>query len=376
MAQMNGQCGKTGFCYTESMHIAIDVREACRAQKAGKGQWVAGFVTGLLTRGQELTLCTDAVLPAAWQKVIQKASRIHVHNDPSSGLRWHWNTAQFLLNNPSIDVYVSPTSYIVPFLLGSKKKVVPVVHDLIVFRHEPHDRRATLIEWLTLGRCIRHAHAICTVSATTKQDLLARFFTLDPRRVVPVFAAAMGEPFKKEKTDGSILCIATLCPRKNQKRLMEAYAALPNDLKEQHRLILVGSRGWHDAEIVKRATSTPGIEWKSYLSDEECRALMSRAMVFAFPSLYEGFGLPILDAMRAGVPVLTSDVGSMKEVAGDAAVLVDPTNTESIRDGLVTLLTNETIRADMAARGTKRAQEFSWKKTVDRFLNAVHDSSL
>lgn len=368
---MDSAC-KLASRYTGRMHIGIDIREACRPRKAGKGQWVMGFVQELLKRDEELTLFTDAALPNEWQKMIEQKSVIHLYDDRAPGLRWHWKVARAVKKNTSIDLYVSPTSFIVPFLLGRSKRVVPIVHDLIAFRHEPHDRKATLIEKLTLGRAVASAHCVYVMSETTKHDLCARYPVLDPSRIIPIFAAPMGAAYEKTSDDGSILCIATLCPRKNQKRLIEAYAMLPADLRSKHRLILVGARGWHDEQIVKLASSTPGVEWKSYLRDDECRALMTKAMVFTFPSLYEGFGMPIVEAMRAGVPVLTSNVGSMKEVAGNAALLIDPTDVDAMRNGLRILLSDASLREDLAHKGRVRAQEFSWKKTVDLFLAGIN----
>jgi alpha-1,3-rhamnosyl/mannosyltransferase len=142
-------------------------------------------------------------------------------------------------------------------------------------------------------------------------------------------------------------------------------------MRNSHRLVLVGKRGWSDDEIVSLAHSVTHVEWMEYQTDDACERLLSAAVVFAFPSLYEGFGMPILDAFRTGVPVLTSEIGSMKEVAGDAALLVDPTSIDSIGQGLEKLLTDPELRAQFSLKGKKRAEEFSWAKTVDIFLESL-----
>lgn len=357
--------------YTVPMHLGIDIREACRTKRAGKGQWTYGFVVELLTRGVPLTLYTDAELPREWRSAIVSTPGIRVRHLPEKGLAWHRAVAREVKADRAVDAYVSTVSYIVPMLLGRAKPVVTVVHDLIAFRGEPHDRRATLIERLTLGRAARTSALVCTVSETTKTDLIARYPFLPAGRVVPVFAAPVFPPARSNGKNAHVLSIATLCPRKNQRRLIQAHAALPADLRARHPLVLVGGRGWQDDDIVRLAAQTEHVEWKSYLSDDECRALMQDAVCFAYPSLYEGFGLPIVEAMAAGVPVLTSDLGSMKEVAGNAALLVDPADTGSIREGLSRLLSDAALRGRLAADGRSSADAFSWKRTVDLFLEAT-----
>lgn len=367
---MNGHDRPDAGQYTVRMHLGIDVREACAPSRTGKGQWTYGFTSELLERGMPMTLYTDANLPADWTAKIRSHHRIlHL---PQSGFRWHLAAAQSIIAS-DIDAYVSTVSYIVPALVARKKPVIPVVHDLIAFHNEPHDRKAVMIEKLTLKRAAQNAAMICTVSNTTRNDLLQKYPSLPPDCVVPIFAGPMAAHAHVHEHASShiILCIGTLCPRKNQLRLIDAYAMLPDDLRRRFTLTFVGKRGWDDDAIVARAASTPGVAWRDYLPDDECEALMQKAVVFAFPSLYEGFGMPILDAFLHDVPVLTSDLGSMKEIAGDAAVLVDPQDTASIARGLESILTDHTLRTTLADKGRVRAKEFSWKRTVDLFLDGV-----
>lgn len=348
------------------MHLALDVREACDAHRTGKGQWTYGFVSELLTRHHECTLFSDCPLPSEWTKA---SDRTHVQILREKGLAWHFAVAKLLLKNESIDAYVSPASYIVPFLLAKKKKCIPVVHDLIAFRSEPHDNKATFIERLTLKRTVRHAAHILTVSETTKYDLLAKFPAVSS--VTPIFAGPIHAHSASSHKGKTIVCVGTLSPRKNQLRLIQAYARLSGAVKKEHPLVLVGRRGWNDDEIVKLASKTPGVEWKQYLSDAEVEKLLEDTAVFAFPTLYEGFGLPVLDALRRGIPVLTSDRGSVKEVAGDVAVFIDPEHVSSIHDGLSTLLADAALRKRLQTDGPKRAELFSWKRTVDLFESAL-----
>lgn len=355
------------------MHLGIDVREACVDKRTGKGQWTYGFVSGLLTRDLSLTLFSDKALPMEWQTILEKnKDRYTAHISHIHGFQWHVQTARDVLREDAIDAYVSTVSYIVPWIIGGRKKVIPVVHDLIAFQNEPHDRKATWIERCTLRRAVFSAHHVCTVSESTKQDLLHRYPSLPSEKVMPIFAGPVSQNISGRHADGkTILCIATLCPRKNQLRLIEAFAKLPDALRQQSRLVLVGKRGWDDEAILKKISTTPNVEWKNYLSDSECEELYRSATVFAFPSLYEGFGMPLLDAFRFGVPVLASDRGSLKEVAGDAALLVDPENVDAIRGGLERLLTDGALRESLTQKGIRQSTQFSWKRTVDLFMASL-----
>lgn len=358
------------------MHFCIDVREACSVRKTGKGQWTRCFVDALLQRKHTLTLISDTPLPLHWQQShLDDPQRIRVRLFPS-GIRWHLRCAFWLYFASDIDVYISPVSYIIPFLVGRRVRIVPVIHDLIAFRDATHEKRATRIERWMLPRTIRTAVHICTVSEATKRDLCDHFPRLNPQNVSVILAAATDDAPISRKTDGtSILSIGTLCPRKNQLRLIEAYAALPSAVRASHSLLLVGGKGWYDDVIIRRAREVPGVLWLGFCSDDEVRTLLAAACIFVYPSLYEGFGLPVLDAMRAGVPVLCSDRGSIAEVAGDAAELTDPENVDQLRDGLLRLVSNSQLRQKLSIAGPKQAALYSWKRTVDLFLTAVENLS-
>ena len=347
------------------MRIAIDCREAFRAESTGKGKWTEGFLKELMTRNADVTLCSDTPVP----KQFDHLKKIII---PKKGFAWHWSLTKELKRRSDIDIFLSPTSYIVPALLGKRKRCIPVVHDLIAFRNEPHDRKARMIEYATLGRAIRTAWKVAVISESTKKDLMERHPRLDAEKIFILYAGPLRESVPASVPDEkTILCAATLCPRKNQARLIRAYAKLDDELRKQYRLVLVGARGWHDEEIIQLIEKTPGVEWKKYVSDTEYEALLNRATVFAMPSLYEGFGMQILDAMQRSIPILTSNKGSLKEVAGFAALFCNPEDEQSIRIGLRMLLLDEELRKRLQRECTKQAAQFSWKRTVDLFLEAL-----
>ncbi len=346
------------------MKIVIDIREAFRPRVTGKGQWLRGFLRELRTH-TEIEILGVSDVPAS-------DAGFPVHVISVSGLRWHLRVAQWLKKDRPADLYLSPTSYLVPAIVGAAFPCVPVVHDLIAFRGEPHDRKAQLIERFTIRRAVMNARHVVTISESSRLDLVTKFPLLDPKNVTAIGAGPGSEHPEQNVSDGkTILCIGTLCPRKNQLRLIKAYAALPDDLRKNYSLVLAGGRGWHDEEIVSLAASTPGASWLGYIDDETYDRLIGSCHVFALPSLHEGFGLQILDALQRGIPVLTSDRGSLKEVAGNAALVVDPENIDAITSGLTHLLTDDALRKTFKVRGPTHAAQFSWKKTTDEFLKIV-----
>ncbi len=354
--------------YTMNMKLGIDIREACRKNPAGKGRWTLGFVLELLQSNSDVVLYTDTDLPSCLKKASKHAD---VRLISKRGLLWHIAVARDVLRDASIDAYVSTVSYIVPCIIRRKKPVITIVHDLIAFRDERHDKRSTFIERMTAPIACRNSALICTVSDTTAADLRSTFGNL-ASDIIPIYAgSSIPVVSHPTKGHGPVLSVGTLCPRKNQLRLIQAHALLPQELRKNHPLVLVGGRGWDDQDIVDAAATTDHVQWKKYVSDDERDALLRDAVVFALPSLYEGFGLPVLEAFCMGVPVLTSDKGSLKEIAADAALTVNPLEPSSIARGLEQLLLDADLRQTFASKGLKRAHDFTWKKTIDLFQNAL-----
>lgn len=257
---------------------------------------------------------------------------------------------------------------------------VATMHDLtdLLFPHlhTPlnrwmHGRRRRWIE--------RHARRVIAVSDATREDLL-RNTELPPERVVTVHEARahaeapqMTEAEQQERLarfglrhHRYVLFVSTIEPRKNHVRLVRAFDALP----ERHRdvrLVLVGGRGWRSGPIVRSlraAASGDRIVRPGFVAPADLRVLYAGATAFAYPSLYEGFGLPLLEAMAAGLPVVTSDRSSMPEVAGDAALLVDPESVDAIAGGLTQLLDDDVLRHELAEAGRRREACFTWDRTA------------
>lgn len=224
---------------------------------------------------------------------------------------------------------------------------------------------------------LRRAQAILGISAATAADVAGQYPGLAQRVVATPFATPgwIGDHLVAGieavvPPRSRFLFVGTLEPRKNLERLLDAYAlargrgggrAFPG-------LLLVGGRGWKDSRLRRRMESLVadgGLEVQDYCDQDTLGDLYRSSLALVFPSLYEGFGFPILEAMASGLPVLTSDRGAMAEVAGDAALLVDPDDTESLASGLQRLASESVLRRGLAAAGPARARPWTWARTAE-----------
>jgi glycosyltransferase involved in cell wall biosynthesis len=256
---------------------------------------------------------------------------------------------------------------------------VVTIHDL-VWKHAPETMRP-VSRWLDanlMPEAVRLADKVITVSKNTADDLLANMpFSEGKVCSIPLGVAVLAQPQLRESMASLglqapyILFVGTLEPRKNLARLLEAYSRLPNTLKLSALLVIVGGKGWGGVDVVTLANQFgigDRVRVFGYVSDERLAALYAHALFLAMPSLYEGFGLPLLEAMVRGTPVLTSHCASMPEVAGDAALLVNPHDVESIRKGLAEMLGNEKRREALVAQSKVNAERFSWDRATDETL--------
>ena len=206
------------------------------------------------------------------------------------------------------------------------------------------------------------ADAIIAVSEFTRSQVIERL-GVDPQRVHTVYHGVRSLALRAVPREKIILNVGAIQKRKNLARLVDAFAALEPEWK----LVLAGSAGFGAAEILARVEASPArnrIQVTGYVTSGELADWYSRAAVFAFPSLDEGFGMPVLEAMAAGVPVVTSNRSALPEVAGDAALLVDPHSTQALAEALHSLARNQDLRQQLALRGRERAKLFTWEKAV------------
>ena len=169
------------------------------------------------------------------------------------------------------------------------------------------------------------------------------------------------------------LSVGTIEPRKNIERLIDVYASLPSELRKQYPLVLVGGRGWNSEQIhqkIQRYRQEGWLKYLSFVPNQDLAAIYSGARVFACISHYEGFGLPVLEAMASGIPVISSNAASLPEVGGDAVVYVNPNDDEQIREALMRVLGDDALCQDLSIRGLKRSQIFSWERCAQKTIEA------
>lgn len=261
-----------------------------------------------------------------------------------------------------------------PTLPGTRTLLT--VHDLSFVR-APETATPVLKAYLdrVVPRSVRRATHVLADSQATKDDLVDLYgVPLDKVTVLLSGVSARFTPVEDESAcqdvrerygipgNPYVFSIGTVQPRKNYARLIEALAALGPAFEDMH-LVIAGGRGWLDSPIYRRVDDldmAERVHFIGFARDEDLPALYSAARCLAYPSLYEGFGFPVLEAMACGTPVLTSTISSLPEVAGEAALLVDPYDTEGLADGLRRLLTDEALRADLVARGFEQAAGFTW----------------
>lgn len=234
---------------------------------------------------------------------------------------------------------------------------------------------------------LRRADRVITISEHTRKDVI-ELCGVAPERVTPILLAA-DERFKPSTPEAVrafrktmslperfVLYLGTLEPRKNVERLVRAYAALRKQGSEDHILVLAGPRGWQYEPIftlIKELGLENYVRFPGFVSSQDQPLWYSSATVFAFPSLYEGFGLPLLEAMACGTPVVASSASSLPEVVGDAGLVVDPTDVEGLGSALRELLENEQRRLALAAAGLERAATFSWHRMATETVQVYRE---
>jgi len=366
------------------MLIGIDASRAARTWRTGTETYSWHLIRALVEVGgpHRFRLYTPANLPSLVSSLPPSDSKLEVRVIPFPRLWTHLRLAWEVTRHPP-DVLFVP-AHVMPLLCPVPTAVT--VHDLgyryYPQAHRPFDRR--YLDWTT-RRHARRAACVIADSQATRMDLI-RHYQADPERVVVVYPgrdetlSRVSDPatIAAVKTHYGIggdylLYLGTLQPRKNLVRLVEAFSRLP-PAAAHLRLVLAGKKGWLYRELFARVEALglkDRVLFPGYVADDHKAALLSGATALVYPSLYEGFGLPLLEAMACGTPVLTSNVSSLPEVAGDAALLVDPLDTEAIAQGMARLVTDPHLRRSLVERGYAQVRQFSWTRAARQVLQVL-----
>jgi len=381
------------------MLIGIDASRAVAGQRTGTETYSLNLIRALvgLGTGHRFRLYTNG---PAHEPGISEMPGSSIHSIPFPRLWTHLRLSAEMLARPPDLLFVP--AHVLP-LIHPRRSVV-TVHDLGYLRypaaHRPADRR--YLDWSTRWNA-QQATLVLADSQATKDDL-ARAYGVDRGKIRVVYLGrdeAFG-PVRDANELAAVrehygiagrylLYVGTLQPRKNLARVIEAFARLAGDpsagslARVAHRpgragqaaaladvqLVLAGKRGWLYDDLFAQVTRlglAGRVRFPGYIPDADLPALLSASLAFVFPSLYEGFGIPVLEAGACGVPVITSNTSSLPEVAGDAALLVDPHDVDAIADAMVRLVTDADLRAELTRRGQENIKRFSWEKCARETL--------
>jgi glycosyltransferase involved in cell wall biosynthesis len=379
------------------MRIAIDYTPAAH-QRAGIGRYTRGLVQAL-TR-----------LDAADQYTLLVLGQAGAHFTPTRlpanfNLRFvpisdRWATVLwYRLNLPvpvdlftgRADLFHGPSFTLPPSFMPS----LLTVHDLSFLRY-PQGAHPALLAWLTkaVPRSLRRARHVLADSENTRADLIELMNVSTGQ--ITVIGAGVEERFRPvtdpetlahiraryRLPDRFVLSVGTLEPRKNLTGLIAAFNHLATTMEAPStadlHLVMAGGKGWLYADIFAAAEASPireRIHFVGYVADEDLPALYSLATLFAFPSHYEGFGIPVLEAMACGTPVVCADNSSLPEIAGDAALLVEASDTDALADAMQRLLVDISLREKLIQRGHEQAKKFTWEKAARRLLGVYEETA-
>ncbi|MDA8220007.1 MAG: glycosyltransferase family 1 protein [Dehalococcoidales bacterium] len=357
------------------MHLGIDASRAVGRRRTGTENYSLQIICALLKidRENEYTLYTGA---DADESVFGGDSAASVRVLRSRYLWTHGRLSWEMLRR-SPDVLFVP-AHVLPVYRGCPSVVT--IHDLGYLRFPEAHR--PLSRWHLRWGTAYSAHAakrVIAVSAATKQDLIDRL-GLSPAKISVVPEACppgfepLADPEVGQVIAGEyglnppyIVTVGTVHPRKNVTRLLQAFAAARKRNRLPHQLALIGQPGWR-SDVIQSLIAELGLAdaviMTGYVPDEHLPSLLGAAEALVFPSLYEGFGLPVLEAMACRVPVIAANASSLPEVVGDAGLLVDPLDVDELAEAIGRLLGDERLREDLAERGYARARTFSWERAA------------
>jgi len=357
------------------MLVGIDASRATSLQRTGTENYSLYLIRHLLALNDHRYRLYFNVVPSLglfpqgdnWEARVMPFPRLWTH------LRLSWEMAR----RPPDLLFVP--AHVIPLI---HPRSVVTVHDLgyIYYpqAHRPFDR---LYLDLSTRFNASVASQIIADSEATKNDLVQEY-RVPEERITVVYPGCNLEPVIDESgwgrvreryhlPDEYILHLGTLHPRKNILRLLEAFQSLTRDFPDLH-LVLAGKKGWLYKEILYKAEGLGGrVHFPGYIASEDLPLLLRGARLFILPSLYEGFGFPILEAMAAGTPVVCSNASALPEVAGDAALLFDPHDVETMTEASKRVLENEGLRAELVERGLERVKVFSWERCARETLSVL-----
>lgn len=369
------------------MKIAVNARELLKGRMEGIGRYI--FET---TRQMVLDHPDDEFFFFFDRKYdpsfifADNVIPVIIHPQARHPLLWYiWFeiAVPYYLKKHKIDVFYSGDTYL---SMKTKVPTLLVCHD-VAYKHYPRHIKKIHLDYYenNFAKFHKRADHIVAVSEFTRQDII-KIYNLDPNKVsvghnatpegfIPISTNKKKE-IQEKLTDGNpyFIYVGSLHPRKNVVNLIKAFDLFRKKNNTKHKLVLVGRMAWKNEELQEVFITTEfrdDIIFTGHVSNDDLPTYLASADALTYVSVFEGFGIPILEGMSSGTPVITSNVSSMPEVAGNAAILIDPKDPKSIADGMWKIVSNKELIADLVAKGHERVNEFSWKKTADHIYSEM-----
>lgn len=370
------------------MKIAIDASRAIN-EKAGVGRYSLELIKKLIELDKEneyLLLFSYVKKNAHKETIIRSLKKSNVQTKVfrlPGNLKekvWGWQLPWFRYFLDGADLFYAPSFFEIN--MGLKIPQVVTIYDLTTFLFPEHRNEAVSKRLnLRIKQACQKAAKIIAISQSTKKDL-EKYLEIPSSKIKVIYPGRnkLPKPVKNLplslKSQSYILTVGTIEPRKNLAGLFKAYAILPPPLQEKYPLVVVGAVGWNTGEtfdVLDRLKIKDKVKFLGFVSDAVLAKLYREAAVFIYPSFYEGFGFPVLEALSFGRPVVTTDISSLPEVAGRAAVFVDPKDPNSISSGLQKVLEHKEEAGRLQGLAKAQAQKFSWEKAAKETLKVFEE---
>lgn len=356
------------YIYEQQSQVPIHTQSAIAAQKQQKQQ-----------------KSENPHLLQQFKKIFGLAKRSSLARTIYRRLNAYWQNQHLKQLNASADAIYHGTNFYIPEKFAGARIVT--IHDLSIFKYpEHHPKPRVEMMHKAVLHSLKHANHIITLTEHIKQEI-ADYFAYPLHKITAIHLAANSRYQKIDADDVFLksflhqhqlsykkytLCVATIEPRKNIEALIEAYLALPLALRLAHPLVLAGGYGWESDDLhqkIQKYQAQGWLKYLAYLPEFDLPYLFNAAKIFAFPSVYEGFGLPVLEAMQCGVPVLIGKNTALEEVAGFAGIAIEPLDVAGWSQEISKLLRDDVLCQKLQAASLLRAKKFSWQQTVAQTIN-------
>lgn len=368
------------------MKIAVHGSHLCQDREDGNQTYILNLFRAIreIDKDNQYTFYYNK--PSS--KKVEASNFEHkIHQAP---LMWTQRVFPFLLRRDKPDVLFMPIQML-PFLKARRQKSVVTIHDLAFLLYpETFPAKDAFLHKLYVREAITKANHLIAITEATKQDII-KFYNIDPNKITVVYHGVDKQRFrlmqkgeehlvkevklKYNITKPYLLYIGNVQPRKNIQGLIKAYQQLRSNTKHDYQLVIAGAKAWLVDEVMKEIGDSyrEDIIFTGRFEDAELTPLLWGADLFVLPSFYEGFGLPILEAMACGVPTIVSNTPSLVEVGGEASLSFDPHSIDDMAKVLDNIISNSKLREKMRKLGLKRVDQFSWNRCAKETIAVIKE---